>query len=150
MKEFELLNLMNHRSGEQPQDGYLVFDVQDDNALDKLNKVIDVMRCIASFDEDDWPNDLTWIGVLPDWFSSKVLARDVKIILEDKSLWDFGSWLDAMKFRGWYWYSSLVEPNGFRIIVVPVTLPYSIDPLRFLIAESGIPDSSIEFFDRTV
>jgi hypothetical protein len=150
MNDFELYNLINHRNGELPQEGYLVFDIQEDGSQDKINKVIDVMRCIASYGEDNWPDDSTWKRVLPVWFSSKVMARDLMIILEDENLWDFGSWLDAMKFRGWFWYSSVITQYGFQITIIPYNLPYIIDPLRFLISETGVPNSKIRFIDRTV
>ena len=65
-------------------------------------------------------------------------------------LWDYGSWLDAMKYRGWEWFSSKVDTTEFIIILVPHELPFSVNPLEYLIYETGISLESIHFEDHTV
>ncbi len=150
MFDAEVDNLQNNIYGELPGFGYCSFSVITDNPQQKLEKIVDVIRCIALYDEEVWPGDEKWVEVLPAWFLHSVKSRDEAAIRGDPGLWEFGSWLDAMKFRGWYWYSSLVWQNGFKIIVVPYNFPFIVDPLRFLIFEAGVSNSDLKYIDNSV
>jgi hypothetical protein len=56
---------------------------------------------------------------------------------------DYGSWLDAMKYRGWEWYSSNSDERGFSIILEVNSFPFSINPLEYVIYETDISIDSI-------
>lgn len=141
-------NTFEFKNGEIPTNGYLLFKVYAEQPKDKLNLILAVIQSIEKFEEDNWPSDEEWNKILPSWFLNKIKNYSYDEILKSNGLlWDYGSWLDAMKYRGWNWYSSKVNTSYFDIILNPFNFPYSVNPLEYLIYETGIPIKNIQFFD---
>src|SRR5690606_20146071 len=95
-----------------------------------------------------WPSDEEWQNCLPPWFIATFEERTLEEIrkmevqeLEENVwlLWDYGSWLDAMRLRGWEWWSSLCDPleGEWSALLLQHELVYSIQPLIYLARESG-------------
>src|ERR1700752_4938019 len=126
MSSVESKNIWQNTLGELPNKGYITFSVMTNDPESKLKLVKEVMAAISSFDEDNWPDDHIWDHNLPKWFLEKIKQNSLELIKEDQRLWNYGSWLDALKFRGWKWFSSTIKPSGFEIILEPYTLPYSV------------------------
>jgi hypothetical protein len=52
-----------------------------------------------------------------------------------------------MKYRGWLWYSSGITSKGFNIVLKPISFPFAINPLEYLIFESGVELKDIFYTD---
>jgi hypothetical protein len=129
-----------------PSQGMLIFRIITVKPEMKLSKVKEVMSVIASYNPTNWPDDNTWDLQLPRWFVNKIKSYSLEEINQSGHLlWDYGSWLDAMKFRGWEWFSSKVDHNGFLIYLKAIDFPFSVNPLEYVIYESGVPLSDINF-----
>ena len=134
--------------GELPHEGYLSFLVNTLHASEKLSLIKEVVTIISDYNESNWPSDEMWENLLPKWFLNKIEKYSPEEVIKNSSLlWDYGSWLDAMKYRGWEWYSSKINSNGFDIILIPITLPFSVNPLEYIIYETGVPIKNITFND---
>jgi hypothetical protein len=107
--------------------------------------VKDVILSVSRFNENTWPEDEIWNKILPAWFLTKIKSHSIDEIKRNENIWEYGSWLDAMKFRGWYWYSSEVGVGKFKIILVAQTFPYSVNPLEFVVLETGVDLRNISF-----
>jgi hypothetical protein len=110
-----------------------------------IYQIKEVVKAIALYDPDNWLADENWEKILPYWFVSRVKDYSIEDIIQNPNLWHFGSWLDAMKYRGWKWFSSKVYSNEFIIILEPLEFPYSVNSLEFVIMESGINLGNIKF-----
>lgn len=134
--------------GELPNTGYLIFKVTTFQPKEKLLKVKEVISKISEFDSENWPSDRFWENALPNWFVNKIKENSIEDILSSKyELWEFVSWLDAMKFRGWEWYSSNYASDFFEIVIEPFSFPFSINPLKFVIYSTGIEYQNIILTD---
>lgn len=131
--------------GEMPDGKNLQFYVTTKNGHESLLKVKEVIEPISLYDSNMWPSDEVWETILPLWFLKRIQANGVKEILKNPSLWHFGSWLDAMKYRGWKWFSSMESAEHYIIILEALELPYSVNPLEYVIIESGVNLSDIKF-----
>jgi hypothetical protein len=142
----ELSRILNNNNGELPSSGRLVFTIRADNSLLKLNLIKNVMQAVACVDKENWPTDRKWDTILPTWFLLKIKSHsNDELNKMSHLLWDYGSWLDAMKFRGWEWYSSKVDNNIITINLLPETFPYSVNPLEYVIYETGVDVRNIDF-----
>jgi hypothetical protein len=144
----EYKNISEHTNGQLPLNGYLQFLVVTTEKSIKLELVKGVIISIAKYSEDNWPDDLTWDKQLPQWFLRKIKSNTIEYIKKDERIWDYGSWLDAMKWRGWIWYSSNLTKDGFEIVLEPQILPYSVNPLEYVLYESGIDFENIIFTEH--
>ncbi len=148
MRIEEQKRIMDYTTGQLPLKGYLSFRTITQNSTEKLSLVKSVLRVVSEFDEKSWPSDEQWDLILPKWFLNKIKSHSLEEITKNNtSLWDYGSWLDAMKYRGWEWYSSKADNSGFTIILEPHTLPFSVNPLEYVIYETGVPLINIIFAD---
>lgn len=141
--------IKDYNKGELPQGGYLMFYAQTEFPSRKIELIKDVVAAISEFDASNWPNDNVWDLRLPSWFLKEIKKHSVEEITQDKSLWEYGSWLDAMKYRGWEWYSSLIDHATLRLILEPHSLPFIVDPLQYVISAAGIEYDSIKFEDHS-
>lgn len=143
MTEIEYINTNNN--GEQPIESWAKFRVHCDTPERNLSKVKEVVSIISQFNSQDWPTDDKWSDILPQWFVVAIKKNTIDKWINNPILWDYGSWLDALKFREWEWFSSKVSDEAFEIIVVIKSIPYSINPLEYVIFESGVLKDSIYF-----
>lgn len=147
MNSVEANNIKSNIHSELPELPYCKFTVVTELAESKLKKVKEVVMRIADHAENNWPDDKEWLRILPAWFIERITSYTMDTIIKNEILWDYSSWVDAMKFRGWYWYSSQITKNGFEIVIVPETLPFSVTPLEYVIYESGVSSKNIKFID---
>lgn len=110
-----------------------------DSAL-VLDRVRSVMRQVAEAQSRSWPNDDQWLTSLPGWLSRGFEGHPLSEILANSNLWDFGSWLDAMKFPGWEWWSSGTSDGRGVVECSAHAMPYAIEPLFFLLRVAGAED----------
>ncbi len=103
------------------------------------------MQVVAAQPQDTWPQERRWRQLLPTWFLACFDNRSLDEILADESLWHFGSWLDAMRLRGWEWWSSRLEDEAtWEVFLAAFEWPYSIGPFEFLARVSGAFELEIE------
>lgn len=103
-----------------------------------LGKVKEVLKLIAAESiNGTWPNDDEWLDQLPSWFTQPFQDRTIEQVLADESLWDYGSWLDAMRHRGWQWWSSSTDDDEIKITLQREDDVYSIEPLVYLVRQCG-------------
>lgn len=141
-------NVVFFNSGEKPDGGHLLFSVKTDEPAVKLELVKSVVIAICKFSGPDWPSDEVWNKTLPIWFLTKIKRYSLEEVSQKNTrLWEYGSWLDAMRFRGWKWYSSKITPKGFDVILEPYEFPFSVNPLEYVIYETGVELNNIEFQD---
>lgn len=114
-------------------------------AADCLERVKEVMRIVAAQPQDSWPQEVRWRQLLPTWFVAFFENRSLEEILADESLWHFESWLDAMRLRGWEWWSSKLKDEAtWEVSLAAFEWPYSLGPLEFLARVSGAFEVEIE------
>ena len=102
-----------------------------------LRRVREVMVLVARARASEWPGDEQWRERLPAWFLESFAGYTLEDILENPDLWDFGSWLDAMRSPGWFWWSSNLKPESWVIHLSAYTHPYSIGALEYLSRTAG-------------
>lgn len=125
----------------------IVITVRASNADECLGCVKEVIELIAEeSSKGTWPNDDEWSERLPSWFTSPFQGRTIEEVLEDESLWDYGSWLDAMRHRGWQWWSSTCDDETWSATLLREDEVYSIEPLIYLARQCGA--SSVEVIEN--
>lgn len=131
---------------ESPEGPTVVISAKAADPKASLSRVKEVLEQIADerAKNECWPNDDEWKQRLPSWFIAPFEGRTIVEVLANKDLWDYGSWLDAMRQRGWQWWSSACDATEGRwtAVLVREEIVYSIEPLAYLARESGA--SSVE------
>jgi hypothetical protein len=103
------------------------------------------MVIIAQNDPNNWPSDDEWLKLLPEWFTNPFKDITLEELINNKELWDYSSWLEAMRLRGWTWWSSRYLNDRWEIKLNAYEHPYSIGPLEYLARASGA--DSLEFVE---
>ena len=132
--------------GEQPPPVWLRLECH--SSLDPvvcLARVRDVMVLVARARADEWPEDQWWERSLPAWFLESFNTQAVDGSLKSEMPWDFGSWVDAMKWTGWEWWSSALLKHGWVINLTAFEHPYSVGALEYVACIAGA--ESIEFVE---
>lgn len=111
-----------------------------------LERTRHVMRLVAAVGAATWPTDEEWRLRLPEWFLHTFEGHSTDQLMTDPNLWDFGSWLDAMKRPGWEWWSSAVSDTVGIVRCAADSDPYSIEPLIYLLRSAGA--SEVEFEEK--
>ena len=114
-------------------------------AAESLERVKEVMRVVAAQAHDRWPQERRWRQLLPTWFVELFENLSLDEILADESLWHFESWLEAMRLRGWEWWSSKLEDEvTWKVFLTAFEWPYRVGPLEYLAKVSGASELEIE------
>jgi hypothetical protein len=119
------------------------------NGRERLAKILAVLAQVAQFGEASWPSDDHWRVALPDWLKSHLpeLSKEQTDHLlattpreQWNTLpWDFGSWLDAVRDRGWRWWGYKSKDDGSATLVLHIAmLPERIDAFKHLLSAAGI------------
>lgn len=112
-------------------------------AKEVLDRCRHVMSLIAAAQRDGWRSDEEWRLLLPGWFLSSFDGHSLDELIANPMLWDFGSWLDAMKTPGWEWWSSCADDKIGMVRCVAYRMPFAIEPLLYLLRSAGA--SEVEF-----
>ncbi|MXN80126.1 hypothetical protein GR157_36105 [Burkholderia sp. 4701] len=113
-----------------------------------MQRLLDVVRAITERSVDSWPLDEEWRAILPNWLKSEIreLSKEEtdKLLAEtpreqwDTLPWEFLSWLDAIRDRGWRWWGYKQEKSTATIVLHIATFPERIDAFRELLRAAGI------------
>ncbi len=137
MNELERL-LQEHRNY-LPDTG-LAITIKPGIPENSLSKLLDVMKAIIEIEVEkiENENDALWEKQLPDWFVSKTKNTSQDELLINDQLWSFGSWVDAMKQRGYRWWSHKKLKDKTIIYLETLSYPYNIDPFFYLLYSVGV------------
>ncbi len=124
-------------------DNMIIYECRNSKPETSISKIKEVIEKIALYTNDTWPNDDEWKKILPHWFICAITSHTLKEIYDNDKLWEYGSWLDAMKQRGWEWWGYNINDDGFTIQLVALTMPYSIEPFDYLLRQSGVEDFTV-------
>lgn len=115
---------------------------------DALSQVLAVVREIASQSLEKWPPDEHWRLVLPIWlkqqlprFTKEETDRLMAITPRDQwhtLPWEFGSWLDAVRDRGWKWWGYKRDRSSATFVLHIAMLPERIEAFKHLVRAAGI------------
>jgi hypothetical protein len=140
----QIERIREHVEGEVPPPVSLCLDFKSEVASRTvLERVRRVMELVAVAQAGVWPNDSEWSERLPGWFLASFAVHTKAEIFSDPRLWDYGSWLDAMRQPRWEWWSGRADDHCGRVRCVAIGLPYSIEPMIYLIRAAGA--SEVEF-----
>ncbi len=140
---FEINRLKSNISGEKPSGPTIVMLWSHPFPEEGLNKILGIMNLIISAQKHaNWPEDKWWKKNLPGWFLNS-FNHSIEEIQKDSRLWDFGSWLDALKYRGWEWWSSEIKDKKIIVFLEAYDQPYILGPFEFIIFVSGGRDLKV-------
>lgn len=128
----ELERLHKYVKGQKPPRVAISIKAVCDNPEETLSKIWTIQQVVVEASGQDWPSDAWWEEKLPDWFLGS-FCKSIESLLQDESLWDFGSWLDALQYRGWEWWSSELGEKSVWINIQGIEDPFVIGPLEYLI-----------------
>ncbi|XLS30044.1 hypothetical protein ACJD0Z_04285 [Flavobacteriaceae bacterium M23B6Z8] len=112
-----------------------------------LNKIIELLKCVIQIEKLDKTEDSKWEENLPNWFVQKAKSVTKEELLKDDQLWDIGSWIDAIKQRGWKWCALKNQPGKTIIHLETFTYPYNIDSFFYILYSIGIESERTEIFE---
>lgn len=142
----EQRRIIDNISNEYPLGVRLEFKISCNDPAPRLKRIKDLMFVIASKRADEWPDEEMWSRILPQWFVQKIKSYTVDELYQSPNLlWHYGSWIDALRFRGWEWFSSFRGDDFFSIQLEALAFPYSVNPLEYVIYETGVPIDNISF-----
>ena len=133
----EIERIEQNVSGEKPTGAVVTMSFSSSSPKETLGKIISVLIVVLkALRKDDWPEDIWWKENLPEWFTAS-FDHSLEEIMRDDSLWDFGSWIDAIKFRGWEWWSSEASDKTLKIYIQAQDDPYVIEAFEYAVSVSG-------------
>lgn len=143
----ELHRINTNINGERPAGSFVLFSVKCASPAEALTKIKAIAEVLTAMNADSWPTEEEWARRLPRWFVSAIKSNTIEMIHSNPILWDYGSWLDALRMRQWEWFSSQLFANGFEIVCAINGVPYSINTLEYIIYESGGNSDTIQFIE---
>ena len=143
-------------NGKMDKYGWIIEADLGENASDKVEKILEVVRIIIEHNSDSWPDDADWDSNIPAWIQEKIpkLAPEEcqKILnntpreLWNKLPWEFYSWIDAIRDRAWEWWSYKLDGNIAKFYLISLGIPERINAFeQIIIASGGKIISRIEF-----
>ncbi|MFS4469604.1 hypothetical protein [Maribacter sp. 2210JD10-5] len=103
-----------------------------------FDKLQSLMGSIIEMNTNESQDDKVWEKTLPKWFvlKTKNITRDD--LSTNNQLWDFGSWIDAIRQRQWKWWGIKNLNSKTVIYLETIGYPYNIDPFFYMLYSIGI------------
>jgi hypothetical protein len=118
------------------------------NPENTLSLMLNLLHEIAKYDFNSWPSDDHWQATLPDWMKShlpELTKEDMDRLLANTPHdqwntlpWDFGSWLDAVRDRGWRWWGYKRDGSSATLVLHIGMFPERTDSFRLILRASGM------------
>jgi hypothetical protein len=109
--------------------------------------IMGVAKAIISEEGTRWPTDEGWRRILPPLFQEtfpQLTKADFDRLMQtvprerwNELPWDFGSWLDAIKVRGWRWFAHERIGRRLTILLEIVETPMHIEAFEHMINAAG-------------
>lgn len=132
----EIERIFDNITGQEPPPVKVKIRVDSDLPKETIERIISVILVVLEACSMKLPEDNWWRKRLPKWFVDS-FGYSLEEIMNDPGLWDFASWIDASKYRGWEWWSSHVKDASFCIKLHVYEDPYVIGPFEYVIRASG-------------
>lgn len=124
------------------------FDVWfEGSPADDLDRLLGLLGEIAKFQAGDWPADDYWRSVVPGWMKARLpelTKEETDHLLAitprdqwDKLPWEFGSWLDAIRDRGWRWWGYRHNGGVVTLVLHIAMFPERIDAFKEILRALG-------------
>jgi hypothetical protein len=136
MNKHEIDRIDINVSGEKPPPTWVKLVGKSPDPKFCLENIRAVQRIVAQAKTVNWPNDEWWRSSLPKWFVES-FNKSIDEIMANEELWDFGSWIDAMKNPGWDWWSSQLLEDRLEINLHVFEYPFSLGPLEYVARTAG-------------
>ena len=127
--------------------GWIIEADLGEDASDKIEKILEVVRIIIEHNSSPWPNDLEWDNIMPKWIQEKIpkltpeecqkILNDTPRELWNKLSWEFYSWIDAIRDRAWEWWSYKLDGNIAKFYLISLEIPERINAFEQIIIASG-------------
>lgn len=111
--------------------------------VEVMNRIRLVAKEVARHEDATWPDDEYWRGVLPGWLTASMpdLSQEecARLMAETPREkwstlpWQFGSWVDAMRERGWKWWGSEVSGNRARVVLEITNVPGRVEAFKLVL-----------------
>lgn len=118
------------------------------NPESAMERLITIVSMIAEQSVRSWPSDDEWKAMLPDWLKREIpeLSKEEtdKLLAItppqnwDSLPWEFLSWLDAIRDRGWRWWGYQQDESMATIVLHIAMFPERIDAFRELLRAVGM------------
>ena len=92
--------------------GWIIEADLGEDASDKIEKILEVVRIIIEHNSSPWPNDLEWDNIMP-------------------------KWIDAIRDRAWEWWSYKLDGNIAKFYLISLEIPERINAFEQIIIASG-------------
>lgn len=112
-----------------------------------ISRVRSVAREIASQQGRDWPDDADWKTRLPSWliqFMPELSPEECEHLMAatprekwNTLPWLFGSWLDAMRERGWEWWGYECSGDRAKIVLQITSVPGRVEAFKQVLLAAG-------------
>ena len=121
-----------------PDDTYQILVLERPSNNEVLHELFAIFELIHQFHSDNWPDDSFWCQHLPFSFVSKFslfYIEDLDYLYENPNgtmrheRWEFLSWLDALKERGWEWWSGDLNETTLTIVLLINDIPERLDAM---------------------
>ena len=119
-----------------PDDTYQILVLERPSNNEVLHELFAIFELIHQFHSDNWPDDSFWYQHLPFSFVSKFslfYIEDLDYLYENPNgtmhhvRWEFLSWLDALKERGWEWWSGDLNETTLTMVLLINDIPERLD-----------------------
>ncbi|MGL4574795.1 MAG: hypothetical protein ACRCV9_08410 [Burkholderiaceae bacterium] len=125
------------------------FDVELGPSPDEsLSRILAVIGEIAKHSSNRWPSDDEWRSLLPAWLKrhlSELKKEQIDHLLAttprdqwDILPWEFGSWIDAIRDRGWKWWGYKQKLGAATLVLHIAMFPERIDAFKEILRAAGI------------
>ncbi|WP_394974041.1 hypothetical protein [uncultured Croceitalea sp.] len=115
------------------------------NSLNKLTNLLGKVIEIENSPKLEYDN--FWVTHLPSWFVKKSKNYTEEDLISNTQLWEFGSWVDSIKQRGWKWWEYKELDNNSIIYLETFTFPYNIDSFFYMLYCVGVDIKNIEIIE---
>jgi len=133
--------------GHSPKSPYWIIEIEClINPRDISSNILQIIE-ILNQHKCPWPTDEEWKNFLPKWFVESFfnLSKENAITLMknipkekwNELPWDFGSWLDAIREKGWEWHDIILEKGELKISLELFEWPANLEALEKIIVASG-------------
>ena len=121
-----------------PDDTYQILVLERPSNNEVLHELFAIFELIHQFHSDNWPDDSFWCQHLPFSFVSKFslfYIEDLDYLYENPNgtmhheSWEFLSWLDALKERGWEWWSGDLNETTLTMVLLINDNPERLDAM---------------------
>jgi hypothetical protein len=144
----EAERIKSNQMGEMPDGLGWIYEIPTgENQAYLLGRVVQIVGAIAQSDRQNWPNDDEWRSLLPAWFTDSftILTREEAqqlLMTTPKESWSqlpwmFGAWLDAIRDRGWQWWSAQKGPDYLRICLSIHEWPAHLEAFENIVRAAG-------------